>query len=50
MACPALAQTPGSKPNMILIVSDDFGYGDAGVYGGGVGRGMPTPSLDRPAD
>src|SRR5215467_588908 len=47
--------TPGSgaagkKPNIILIVSDDFGYGDSGVYGGGPGRGMPTPSLDRMAD
>ena len=31
----------------MLIVSDDFGYGDAGVYGGGPGRGMPTPNLDR---
>ncbi len=38
------------KPNIILIVSDDFGYGDAGAYGGGPGRGMPTPSLDRLAD
>jgi hypothetical protein len=38
------------KPNIILILSDDFGYGDAGVYGGGPGRGMPTPSLDRLAD
>jgi arylsulfatase len=38
------------KPNIILILSDDFGYGDAGAYGGGVGRGMPTPSLDRMAD
>ena len=37
----ALAQT--EKPNIVLIVSDDFGYGDAGVYGGGPGRGMPTP-------
>ena len=36
-----------NKPNIILIVSDDFGYGDAGVYGGGPGRGMPTPHLDR---
>src|SRR4029077_19390623 len=40
----ALAQT--QKPNIVLIVSDDFGYGDAGVYGGGPGRGMPTPNLD----
>ncbi len=38
------------KPNIILIVSDDFGYGDSGPYGGGVGRGMPTPNLDRLAD
>jgi len=41
----ARAQT--QKPNIVLIVSDDFGYGDAGVYGGGPGRGMPTPNLDR---
>jgi arylsulfatase A-like enzyme len=35
------------KPNIVLIVSDDFRYGDAGVYGGGENRGMPTPNLDR---
>jgi arylsulfatase A-like enzyme len=35
------------KPNIVLIVSDDFGYGDAGAYGGGENRGMPTPNLDR---
>ena len=39
-----------SKPNILLIVSDDTGYGDLGVYGGGEGRGMPTPNLDRLAD
>ena len=41
---------PDNKPNIILIVSDDFGYGDSGVYGGGPGRGMPTPCLDRMAE
>jgi arylsulfatase A-like enzyme len=46
IAGPASAQ----KPNIILILSDDFGYGDSGPYGGGPGRGMPTPSLDRLAD
>jgi arylsulfatase A-like enzyme len=43
---PASAQQQ-QKPNIILIVSDDFGYGDAGAYGGGDNRGMPTPNLDR---
>jgi len=46
------AQKPSnvpSKPNIILILSDDFGYGDSGVYGGGPGRGMPTPNLDQMA-
>lgn len=37
----------GRKPNIVMIVSDDFGYGDAGAYGGGENRGMPTPNLDR---
>ena len=38
-----------NKPNILLIVSDDHGYGDIGAYGGGEGRGMPTPNLDRMA-
>jgi arylsulfatase len=37
------------KPNILLIVSDDTGYGDLGPYGGGEGRGMPTPNFDRMA-
>jgi arylsulfatase A-like enzyme len=45
---PAIAQE--SKPNIILILSDDFGYGDSAPYGGGPGRGMPTPSLERMAN
>jgi arylsulfatase A-like enzyme len=38
------------KPNIVLIVADDVGWGDLGVYGGGEGRGMPTPNLDRMAN
>jgi Sulfatase len=44
-----LSALAADKPNIVLIVSDDFGYGDAGVYGGGLNRGMPTPNLDRMA-
>ena len=44
---PALAQ---AKPNILFIVSDDTGYGDLGPYGGGEGRGMPTPNIDRLAN
>ena len=47
-AAPAAAQE--KKPNIILLVSDDTGYGDLGAYGGGEGRGMPTPNLDRLAN
>ncbi|MGE3993649.1 arylsulfatase [Pseudorhodoplanes sp.] len=44
-----MSETAGKKPNIVLILSDDFGYGDAGCYGGGENRGMPTPNLDRMA-
>lgn len=44
---PALA-APGnsSKPNVVLVLMDNFGYGEVGVYGGGVLRGAPTPRID----
>jgi len=43
------ARAQSSKPNILFIVSDDTGYGDLGPYGGGIGRGMPTPNIDRMA-
>ena len=38
----ANAAEPG-KPNIIYIMSDDVGWGDLSVHGGGV----PTPAIDR---
>jgi arylsulfatase A-like enzyme len=43
MLVPALA---ASKPNVIVILADDLGYGDLGCYGSPVIR---TPNLDRMA-
>ncbi|MGH2341671.1 arylsulfatase [Segnochrobactraceae bacterium EtOH-i3] len=37
------------KPNILLIVSDDTGWGDLGTYMGGQRRGMATPNLDEMA-
>jgi arylsulfatase len=45
-----LAAVPGhaeSKPNVVLMLSDNLGFGEIGAYGGGVLRGAPTPRLDR---
>ena len=46
--CNAEADTSKSslQPNIVLIVMDNFGYGEIGLYGGGVLRGAPTPHID----
>jgi arylsulfatase A-like enzyme len=49
LCAPKAKAADSLKPNILLIVSDDTGYGDLGPYGGGEGRGMPTPNLDRMA-
>ena len=34
------------KPNIVLILMDNLGWGEVGAYGGGVLRGAPTPRID----
>ena len=41
------AQPSPSKPNIVLILMDNFGWGELGVYGGGILRGAATPRLDQ---
>ena len=45
---PLAVAAPGSdnKPNIVLVLMDNFGYGEVGVYGGGVLRGAATPNID----
>ncbi|MGX1305695.1 arylsulfatase A-like enzyme [Amorphus suaedae] len=43
----ATSETTAKKPNILLIVSDDTGWGDLGPYLGGAARGMPTPNFDK---
>lgn len=48
---PTLADTPiPTKPNIVLVLMDNFGYGEVGVYGGGVLRGAATPRIDSLAE
>jgi arylsulfatase len=37
---------PGRRPNIVFMLTDNFGYGELGVYGGGILRGAPTPRID----
>ncbi len=45
---PAYGQAEEARrPNVVLMLSDNLGYGELGSYGGGAIRGAPTPRLDR---
>lgn len=33
-------------PNIVFVFFDNLGYGELGVYGGGIVRGAPTPRID----
>ncbi len=43
---PSVSFAKTNKPNILLIYMDNFGYGELGVYGGGITRGAPTPRID----
>jgi arylsulfatase A-like enzyme len=45
-ATPGAAQQP-KKPNIVFMLMDNLGYGELGVYGGGILRGAPTPNIDQ---
>ncbi|EED34736.1 arylsulfatase A [Luminiphilus syltensis NOR5-1B] len=38
------------RPNILVILADDIGWGELGSYGGGKLKGAPTPALDQMAD
>jgi arylsulfatase A-like enzyme len=44
--CEAQAPAQAAKPNIVFILVDNLGYGELGVYGGGILRGAPTPRID----
>jgi hypothetical protein len=35
------------RPNVVIMLADNVGYGDIGAYGAGEVRGMPTPRIDQ---
>jgi arylsulfatase len=37
----------GRRPNVLIVLFDDVGWGDFGCYGGGIAVGAATPNIDR---
>jgi arylsulfatase A-like enzyme len=43
----ALEKRAGKKPNILIFIMDNVGWGEPGIYGGGLMAGAPTPNMDR---
>ena len=46
----SLSQAQENKPNVVIMMVDNLGWGEIGAYGGGILRGATTPNLDKMAD
>jgi arylsulfatase len=44
---PTIAARHAGKPNVVVMMVDNLGWGELGVYGGGELRGAATPRLDK---
>ena len=44
---PGASSAASKTPNILLILLDNTGWADFGVYGGGLLRGAPTPNIDK---
>jgi arylsulfatase len=47
MKLDALYKKTGQRPNILIFLMDNVGWGDLGIYGGGLMVGAPTPNMDR---
>jgi hypothetical protein len=41
----AAAAPPATRPNVVIMLPDNLGWGEVGAYGSV--RGVPTPRIDR---
>lgn len=47
LAWPGVTAAQQAKPNIVLVLMDNLGWGEVGIYGGGILRGAPTPRIDK---